>query len=561
MTKRAAMDLRVSTKSQKEDGTSLATQEQRVREFAANAGYEVVEALVISEDHTGTDLNRPAITRLKQAAIAGQFDVLLYYRYDRLYRPENEGDEWKALELKAFFRDNGVEIEFVDGSVPADGPYAAVASILAGVSAGDYRRNMIEATQRGRDARKAEGKFLNRPPYGYCKDSEMRLEVDEKQAHVVRLIYNLSDRERMGLRRIQKELNGTVPAPAGGLVWHVERLRRILTERVYWSGNHRSGVPAPPIVDEEQAKRVQNRLKANHRLKTGKKGVWALQGRIKCSCGTTWKCQSGRGGRAKEEYFCKNRYADGPRVLRGGDRCDAPRHGKRELETAVFTALCNALQDRSHLAAALEVALKGMRERIESFEVEIGPLKTAIDEMDEKLLEIDRARIRGRIPAAELDANEKEFEELKAELEQRLSAIDPGRIAELEEAKAMLPAIGNMLDWSETWAPRPLKNAGGFNFFIPGGIPPISDDPEAGELAKLWALAPPDWWIGDGVRFEDGAWPQQLLTELLDRLHATIVVEGDDVSLEGTLPISIPFDPNASPSISLYASRDPRRLG
>ena len=67
--------------------------------------------------------------------------------------------------------------------------------------------------------------------------------------------------------------------------------------------------------------------------------------------------------------------------------------------------------------------------------------------------------------------------------------------------------------------------------------------------------------IGDGVRFEDGAWPQQLLTELLDRLHATIVVEGDDVSLEGTLPISIPFDPNASSSISLYASRDPRRLG
>ena len=561
MTKRAAVKIRVSSKGQKDDGTSLVTQEERIREYAMKAGYEIVESLVISEVHSGTQLDCPGMIKLKQAAIARQFDVLLYHRFDRFFRPENEGDEWMAGQLMAFFKKHDVAIEFVDGSIPSDPRYAVVALIFAGMSSGDYRRDMLAATKEGRDKRKAEGKFLSRPPYGYSRDDEMYLIVDEEQAQVVRIIFDLCDRERMGLRRIQKELTGAVPAPAGGLVWHVERLRRILTEPVYWSGKHRSGVPAPPIITEEQAKRVQNRLKANHRLKTGKKGIWALQGRIRCSCGTTWKCQSGRGGRAKEEYFCKNRYADGPRVLNGGVRCDAPRHGKHELETAVFTALCDALQDPSNLAAALEVALKGMRERIELFEVEIGPLKTAIGEMDEQLLEVDRARIRGRIPTAELDANEKDFLELKADLEQRLSAMDPDRIAELEEAKAMLPAIGNMLDWSETWAPRSLKNAGGFNFFTPGGIPPISGNQETDELAKLWALAPPDWWIGDALKFEDGEWPQRMLTELLDRLHATILVEGDDISLEGILPISVPFDPNDAPSISLYASRDPRRLG
>jgi DNA invertase Pin-like site-specific DNA recombinase len=61
------MNLRVSTKSQKEDGTSLATQEQRIREYAAMVGYEVVETLVISEDHTRTDLNRPG-DRMSQAS-------------------------------------------------------------------------------------------------------------------------------------------------------------------------------------------------------------------------------------------------------------------------------------------------------------------------------------------------------------------------------------------------------------------------------------------------------------------------------------------------------------
>ena len=558
MTKKAAIYGRVSTKGQADFGTSLDTQEQRTREYAAKAGYEIVEALVIFEDFTGTDLNRPGINLFKQAALAGQFDRLLIPTFDRLYRPENEGDEWKALELMAFFNENGVKVEFVDGSVPNDPRYAAVASIFAGMNSGDYRRKMLEATQLGRNARKAEGRFLSRPPFGYSRDEEMFLIVDEEQAQVVKMIFDLCDRERMGLRLIQKRLIGRVESPSGGLVWHVEGLRRLLTNVVYWSGHHRSGVPAPTIISQEQAKRVQSRLKANHRLKTGSKTRWALQGRIRCTCGSTWKCQSGRGGRAREEYFCKNRYADGPQVLRGGDRCNAPRLGKHDLELAVFIALHDAFQDPSHLAAALEVALKGMRERIELFEVEIGPLKTAIDEMDEKLLEVDRARIRRRIPTAELDANEKEFLELKAELEQRLSEMDPVRIADLEEAKAMLPAIGNMLGWSETWAPRPLKNTGGFNFFKPGGIPPISDNPEVDELAKLWALAPPDWWIGDVTKFEDGEWAQRMLTELLDRLHATIVVDGDDVVLEGVLPITVPLEPDA-PSNSLYASRDPRR--
>ena len=62
------------------------------------------------------------------------------------------------------------------------------------------------------------------------------------------------------------------------------------------------------------------------------------------------------------------------------------------------------------------------------------------------------------------------------------------------------------------------------------------------------------------MKFEDGEWPQRMLTELLDRLHAIIAVDGDDVSLEGVLPISIPFDPDDPPPISLHASQPAREL-
>ena len=557
---RVAMKFRVSTISQRVDGTSLDTQEQRTRAYAASRGYEVVETLVFSENHTGTDLNCPAIIRLKQAAIAGQFDVLLFHSFDRLYRPENEGDEWKALELMAFFNGNGVLVEFVDGSIPSDPRYAAVASIFAGMNSGDYRRKMLEATQRGRNARKAEGKFLYRPPFGYSRDDEKFLIINEKQARIVRLIFDMYERERLGLLLIQARLTGSVKSPSGGLVWHVEGLHRLLTNPIYWSGFHRNGVPAPPIISEQQAARVQNRLSANRSLKTGSKTKWALQGRIRCYCGGSWKCQSGRSGKAKEEYYCQNRYKDGPLVVRGGDQCKAPRMSKSRFEITVFRALYDALQDPSSLAAALEVALKGMREQIELFEVEIAPLEAEIEEIDRKLLEVDRARIKGRVPKAELDGDEKTLEDLKVMLESRLSAMDPDRIAEMEEAIAMLPAIDNMLDWAETWAPRSLENAGGFKFFIPGGVPPISDNPEIDELAKLWAVAPPDWWIGDDTKFIDDEWAQKLLTELLDRLHATITIRDDHAVLEGVLPVTIPFEDDA-PANSPYASHDARRLG
>ena len=79
MTKRAALYGRVSTKGQADFGTSLATQEQRTREYAERARYKIIEALVISEDWTGTDLNRSGINGLKQAAAANQFDVLIIH--------------------------------------------------------------------------------------------------------------------------------------------------------------------------------------------------------------------------------------------------------------------------------------------------------------------------------------------------------------------------------------------------------------------------------------------------------------------------------------------------
>ena len=144
MTIRAAIYIRVSTKSQKDDGTSLTTQEDACRKYCEAEDFDVVEALVISEDHTGTDLNRPGIVELRDAATAGRFDRLVTPSFDRFHRPKNDGDEWQSLELIAFFKENGVTVEFVDGSIPTSGSFGSIISVLESWKAGAYRRQMLE---------------------------------------------------------------------------------------------------------------------------------------------------------------------------------------------------------------------------------------------------------------------------------------------------------------------------------------------------------------------------------------------------------------------------------
>ena len=172
-----------------------------------------------------------------------------------------------------------------------------------------------------------------------------------------------------------------------------------------------------------------------------------------------------------------------------------------------------------------------------------------------------RARINGRLSEDELDAKEAELLRTRSDLEDRLASIDPARISELEESNAILNFVDSLLNWAEAWIPFPSASKGGFKYFLDGGHAPKFDDPEVEDLAKLLALFPPNWWSGESDRFEDTEWPQKMLTELLDRLHAKITVHDGYLELEGVLPISIPLGSESNSPISLHASQPARRLG
>ena len=114
-TRRAALYVRVSSKGQEEDGTSLETQEQRCRAYCAEKGYTVAEEHVYREVHTGTELwERSVLAASREAVRRREVDVLVAFAIDRLSRdPTHMGVIISEAEHK------GVGVEFV--TEPMDG--------------------------------------------------------------------------------------------------------------------------------------------------------------------------------------------------------------------------------------------------------------------------------------------------------------------------------------------------------------------------------------------------------------------------------------------------------
>ena len=84
--KRAAIYKRVSDPKQA-TGYSLDTQENACREYAQAHGYQVLEAHVYTEMHTGVELwERPELTRLREAIRRHELDVLICHDIDRFGR-------------------------------------------------------------------------------------------------------------------------------------------------------------------------------------------------------------------------------------------------------------------------------------------------------------------------------------------------------------------------------------------------------------------------------------------------------------------------------------------
>jgi len=227
---RVAVYCRVSSAGQ-EDNSSLATQEQQCRAYAAERGWTVVG--VYREVHSGAELfERPQLTALREAVRRGEADAVVAFALDRVSRNQAHLgfllSEWDHA---------GVALGLVTEEL-VDTPEGRLLQSVRGFVAEVERMKIRERTSRGLRARVEGGKPMVgcRPPYGYRWEGEKksRLVPDPERAAVVQWIFDAALRGE-SLRSTAHRLTADmVPTPTGrSTTWSASAIHRMLTNPAY----------------------------------------------------------------------------------------------------------------------------------------------------------------------------------------------------------------------------------------------------------------------------------------------------------------------------------------
>ncbi len=279
---RAAVYVRVSSDEQTR-GYGLEYQLEDCRRAIAQHGHTLVE--VYSDPGiSGTVEDRPGLGRLRQDARNDRFDILYFWKSDRLAR-----DEILQLTLYREFRGLGIETYSVSEPSMND----LMRGIYAVFGAEDLR-NLKSKMYSGRIRAWKDGKWIGAVPFGYTKNTDHRLEIHEPEARWVRTLFEWFVRDRMTIHGlVQRAFANGVPTRwdgrgrqkprNGACYWSKGTLTRLLSRAYYATGDltvkakasrvmgHTAtaedaviAIPAPPIISMELFEAAQEQLKHNH---------------------------------------------------------------------------------------------------------------------------------------------------------------------------------------------------------------------------------------------------------------------------------------------------------
>lgn len=247
---RAAIYLRVSTDEQARGGYGLNVQDEKLKTFVKLNDYILEDKHIYrDEGYSGTlpVEERPEMNRMIENARNHEFDVVIAYRLDRVFRKTR-----LLLEVLDEFEKLKIGFKSVTESIDTTthtGKF--VITLLGGVA--EMEREVIrERTTSGRIKAAKDGKWVTGvPPYGYNmverqdENGKMKrtgeLEINQKEAKWVKQFFKWIAVDRMSLREIQKKANEMkIPLPRRKVsdkktlnYWHKRTIGRMVTNENY----------------------------------------------------------------------------------------------------------------------------------------------------------------------------------------------------------------------------------------------------------------------------------------------------------------------------------------
>jgi DNA invertase Pin-like site-specific DNA recombinase len=251
--RRIAIYIRVSTEEQVIDGYSLEAQRRRLVEHVKTQSaqnWETNTAWIYSDaGHSGADLSRPELDRLRKDVQAGKYESVLVWKIDRLSR------NLKHL-LMVFEEFEKAEVSFMSlqENIDFKGPIGKLIFQIFGAIA-QFERELIKGrTLMGRIASAQMGNYTGTSiPYGYKEipnpnGKGKKLGIVPVEQKWVRQMYDWYIYEGMGFGQIAERLNKLqVPknnhrkTQRAGMRWTGVMVQTILKNTIY-KGQHLANI-------------------------------------------------------------------------------------------------------------------------------------------------------------------------------------------------------------------------------------------------------------------------------------------------------------------------------
>ena len=479
MNKPAAIYARVSSDRQKEQHT-IGSQTAALIEYAQANGYTVPpEWIFQDEGYSGAILVRPGLETLRDLAAEGQISTVLVYSPDRLSRKY----AYQVLLAEELSR-CGVELVFLKapaGASPEDQLLVQFQGMIA-----EYERAQIaERSRRGKRHQAQQGlvNVLSGAPYGYryvrkSDHSAAYYEVIEKEAQVVRLVFEAYTQQGLSINAIARLLNEhQIPTRTGTTRWERSTVWGLLRNPAYRgracygktelrprqritrplrqrqgvasrdSANHERPredwieVPVPALVSEEMFALAQEQLEKNkHHAPRRTIEPTLLQGMLVCEqCGYALYRASTQTSKHKLHYYrCLG--SDGYRRLKGPVCSNRPLR-QDALDEFVWKEIIRLLDDPTLVQSEIDRRQQAARnaDPLRKREQELRREQTRLEKSSERLINayqeelLTLAQLRQRMPALR-----KQTQAVESELRSlEMAVADQAKYLQLAESLAV----------------------------------------------------------------------------------------------------------------------------
>ena len=471
-------------------GLSIPAQRDGIDSYARQRGLPNL-TMYLEERAIGADVpfeKRPAGRRLIADVKAGKVSHIICRDVDRLSR-----DTILWLGFVGICCEHRVTIHTFSGPLALKSPSDRFASTVRAAAAQLEKDQVADRVKRAKRELAKQGKHLGGPPpYGYTSRSRYQAEltaggtpvdqvkaraeadlarglvIDEREAQVVRMVFDLYASSLWGCRRIANELNRLGHRRRSGRPWHPDKVRRIINDpavagmvpydelffeagvgkrtpksrQVLHPGKHE------PIISLDlwqEAQRLKDRNRPTIEVPLVSRKA-PLVGVLRCPCGAPMATRGAGKGKSYFYYICTKRKYYGSTGVGG---CQADRVNSDRLHTVFWATLSEIVCsddaiDRVHDATR---RLVGRRRRAD----ESADTSNAELAKIERDIELWYTRHDGAGSEAEKEAawrrivqlTEKQ-QSLRQRAQQHDDAVRPSKAMSRDQVKAYLQGIASL---------------------------------------------------------------------------------------------------------------------